>query len=362
MTQRPVARMILLSSTAVRSVLYSHTSYRVPSSRTFKTTSNLAGSSFFDLTRLSASRESQHLSKEKGRPRTDFAPHLELIKSSEVAPFATRSDAELKIEDKDARKDRNEQDLVEEKPEPVQEATARARWEQRTFRYLIKEALEVVKKDKPGHNPARDPLFSISASRTIAKALSNTKEHISPEEMDKLAPEFPHVAHMEAKVAGAKAALKQAHETEHLLTSDAEITLDEAQKAKPLSTAVPIVGGQAGGEKNINSMATMERSIASLTRELQATKRILAGNSSSSRVAKTPMTSKGLLLILLILTGGTVWGFNNFATTPGRHVTEDEWIRMRRSVDSLLNAEFQRNEDEYFEKPPTSRLKKWLWA
>ncbi|KAL8806230.1 MAG: hypothetical protein Q9182_001505 [Xanthomendoza sp. 2 TL-2023] len=61
--------------------------------RTFHNTRCLAGSPLFNLGGLSTSRESQYLSKERGLPRTDFAPHLELIKSSEVEPFATRADS-----------------------------------------------------------------------------------------------------------------------------------------------------------------------------------------------------------------------------------------------------------------------------
>ena len=58
-------------------------------SRAFQTTSPAAGSSLLNLSGLSTSRESQFLSKERGIPRTEFSPHLELIKSSEVAPFAS---------------------------------------------------------------------------------------------------------------------------------------------------------------------------------------------------------------------------------------------------------------------------------
>lgn len=47
-------------------------------------TSRCLNSALFNLGGLSTSRESQFLAKEYGRPRTDFAPHLELIRSSEV--------------------------------------------------------------------------------------------------------------------------------------------------------------------------------------------------------------------------------------------------------------------------------------
>ncbi|KAI4193888.1 MAG: hypothetical protein LQ346_003804 [Caloplaca aetnensis] len=41
-------------------------------------------SALFNLAGLSTSREGQYLSKERGIPRTEFSPHLELIRSSEV--------------------------------------------------------------------------------------------------------------------------------------------------------------------------------------------------------------------------------------------------------------------------------------
>ena len=49
-----------------------------------------AGSPLLNLSGLSASRESQHFSKEHRIPRTEFYPYLALIKSSEVDPFAPR--------------------------------------------------------------------------------------------------------------------------------------------------------------------------------------------------------------------------------------------------------------------------------
>ena len=46
-----------------------------------------ASGSILNLGGLSISRESRFLSKERGIPRTEFSPHLELIRSSEVDPF-----------------------------------------------------------------------------------------------------------------------------------------------------------------------------------------------------------------------------------------------------------------------------------
>lgn len=61
----------------------------VPSfTRGFHETIPCAGSSILNLSGLSTSRESRFLAKERGIPRTEFSPHLELIRSSEVEPFA----------------------------------------------------------------------------------------------------------------------------------------------------------------------------------------------------------------------------------------------------------------------------------
>ena len=49
-------------------------------------TSRPLNSALFNLGGLSTSRESQYLAKEHGLPRTEFSPHLELIRSSEVDP------------------------------------------------------------------------------------------------------------------------------------------------------------------------------------------------------------------------------------------------------------------------------------
>lgn len=49
--------------------------------------SHRASGSILNLSGLSASRESRFLSKERGIPRTEFSPHLELIRTSEVDPF-----------------------------------------------------------------------------------------------------------------------------------------------------------------------------------------------------------------------------------------------------------------------------------
>ena len=62
----------------------------VESSRSLRqlhSSSHRASGSILNLGGLSVSRESRFLSKERGIPRTEFSPHLELIRSSEVDPF-----------------------------------------------------------------------------------------------------------------------------------------------------------------------------------------------------------------------------------------------------------------------------------
>lgn len=62
-----------------------------PQQRPFHTTNPCAAGSILDLSNLSISRESRFLAKTQGRPRTQFSPHLELIRSSEVDPFTERA-------------------------------------------------------------------------------------------------------------------------------------------------------------------------------------------------------------------------------------------------------------------------------
>ena len=52
----------------------------------FHTSLPRPNNSLFNLGGLSTSRESQYLAKERRMPRTEFSPHLELIRSSEVDP------------------------------------------------------------------------------------------------------------------------------------------------------------------------------------------------------------------------------------------------------------------------------------
>lgn len=54
--------------------------------------SSRSGNPWFALGALSASREGRYLSKAQGRPRTEYAPHLELIRRSEVDPFVRQDE------------------------------------------------------------------------------------------------------------------------------------------------------------------------------------------------------------------------------------------------------------------------------
>jgi len=50
--------------------------------------SSCSGSPLFNLTGLANSRETQHFSRERRIPRTEFSPQLQLLRASEVDPFA----------------------------------------------------------------------------------------------------------------------------------------------------------------------------------------------------------------------------------------------------------------------------------
>lgn len=56
--------------------------------RRISTTASLRGSPLFALGALSNARETQHLAKESRLSRVEHSPNLQLIQSSEVAPFA----------------------------------------------------------------------------------------------------------------------------------------------------------------------------------------------------------------------------------------------------------------------------------
>ena len=63
------------------------------SSQSSHSSSCRTSGSIFNLSGLSVSREARFLSKERSIPRTEFSPHLELIRSSEVDPFRGSDDS-----------------------------------------------------------------------------------------------------------------------------------------------------------------------------------------------------------------------------------------------------------------------------
>lgn len=87
-SRRAISEHRWLSNNSIASKLFyerklTHTTLLAPLRQGFHTSQRLS-SSLFNLGSLSTSRESQYLSKERGIPRTEFSPHLELIRSSEV--------------------------------------------------------------------------------------------------------------------------------------------------------------------------------------------------------------------------------------------------------------------------------------
>ena len=352
---------------ATSRLLHPHTSYRL-SSRTFHTTPTRAGSSFFDLTRLSASRESQHLSKEKGRPRTDFAPHLELIKSSEVAPYATKSDNVCKSEDK------THGQTAGLNGQPTQKETSLITREQRALAYLINEAskTEVALKSLPTKE-AQEQLNVLNQNpifRRFRRPTASTlpaAEKPTREEIDRAAAESPKVAYMKAELVQWKQPLKKAAESDSILA------------AKSMNV------GEPNNKTQPNDKATTNMLIASLIKELQATRHTLEEKPATDRAFKILVT---FALTMLILLYGTVCDAsslppfwvntqkNGSSASPHGHSSAgavtlqaaissdngDEREDPRSSAESLLYAESQQAEDVYSEKVPASRWKKLFWA
>ncbi|KAL8919905.1 MAG: hypothetical protein Q9172_004753 [Xanthocarpia lactea] len=352
---------------ATSRLLHPHTSYCL-SSRTFHTTPARAASSFFDLTRLSASRESQHLSKEKGRPRTDFAPHLELIKSSEVAPYATRREKVRKSEDKTVGQ------TAGLNGQPTQKETDSNTREQRALAYLINGALKTEVALKSLHaKDAQEQLDALNQNpvlrrlrRPTASTLPLAEKH-TPEEIARAAAESPKVAYMNAELVRWKLPLKK------------------AVKSDPILAAESMNVGEPNSKTQTNDKGTTNMLIASLIKELQATRHTLEAKPAADRAFKILMI---FALTMLILLCGTVWDASSLppfwvntpktisSTSPHGHSSagavtpqaalssdnEDEREDPLRRVESLLYAESQQAEDVYSEEVPVSRWKKWFWA
>ncbi|KAI4255380.1 MAG: hypothetical protein L6R42_006767, partial [Xanthoria sp. 1 TBL-2021] len=219
-----------ITTTAARRLLYPRTSHRLPS-RHFNTTSSLAGSPFFDLTRLSASRESQHLSKEKGRPRTELAPHLELLKSSEVTPFAAKNDGVGKTGgESHGETESKGTGILNGRSHSPQEAMHKRERESRIYWHLLwdmlktEAVLEGFKEAKRKLDGAKQGWLSAESTRTQAKTgflspsalelteIFDEKTSMSLEEIAKAVKEFPNLAFIKKQVDNLNEALRKARE------------------------------------------------------------------------------------------------------------------------------------------------------
>ncbi|KAL8672243.1 MAG: hypothetical protein Q9168_003290 [Polycauliona sp. 1 TL-2023] len=355
-----MAQRMSLPTATVRRLLHPQSSSRLPR-RPFHTTSTLAGNSFFDLTRLSASRESQHLSKEKGRPRTDFAPHLDLIKSSEVAPFVTKSDAVEKNKDR-ARK--------QKEPYITQDVVDRSIREQRVFTYLIKEvvrieaAIEDLKKAEMGGHATNRVSSTEEAGGVKANKRLDAEDHIPPQEIDKVAAESTNVAYMNKKLIQASATL---HET-----LQARLLPDRARDT---------AGGSASNTQPVDTART-DRLIASLIAQLEASKSSGENKEAVDRTVKQPKNSSDRIAMVLALVSlsGLVWMTSRLWTLSAER--KNMLARLQESPPpifaipqgsmeppaqeeqpSLRSGEkFRDEEAELSRTAPSSGLKAWFWA
>ncbi|KAL8991930.1 MAG: hypothetical protein Q9169_007522 [Polycauliona sp. 2 TL-2023] len=349
-----------LPSTTLRRLL--HRSTPRLSSRPFHTSFALAGSSFFDLTRLSASRESQHLSKEKGRPRTDFASHLELIKSSEVTPFATKSD----VVEKTTGQGHGQTDTkaTHEKAIPkyglTQEVIDRCMREQRVYGYLVNEVvrLETAIKDlnKPGQEA--DDTNTAPVSRKAGQ------EHVSSEEIDKAAAESPIVAYMKKRIIHSSAILQEA------LQAKSSMSTDGATRGGPMS------------KSQVDDTTRKDRLIASLLEELEASK-TEAKKVPVDRIVKQPQNPSdriAIVLGLLSLSGlawmtGRLWTLSaerkkmlarrqQEPPTPILAIPQDfiESPTQKGDQSSDADTTFRDGDGESSRMALSSRLKRWFWA
>ncbi|KAL8646750.1 MAG: hypothetical protein Q9226_006727 [Calogaya cf. arnoldii] len=358
-----MAQRNLVTATAPRCLLYPRTSYRF-SSRTFHTTPNLAAGSIFDLTRLSASRESQHLSKEKGRPRTDFAPHLELIKSSEVMPFATKNNAmrkNVKATKEDSVK--AESKVVDGKPsldsQPLQEATEKSTREQLALLYLAKEALRIhaVIKDldcsEEEVNGAQGARFSEWTAQVIGATLPNIENHIATKDIEEMTAWSPNVALMNSKVI------------------ELEKALWTAMRANPiirLPTLEALVARKPHNKTGVIDTTYMDYMITSLIKALQRNKR--APNKDEDKPqAQTDRLAYykifgavllGSVLFELIYPNQEVrdWAVSKFGQDGSPSKSDDLWEAMR----SAPNDEQERPGKWRDCRKTPAWASGWFWA
>ncbi|KAI4250034.1 MAG: hypothetical protein L6R42_008802, partial [Xanthoria sp. 1 TBL-2021] len=372
--QRLMARRFPITTTAARRLLYPRTSHRLPS-RHFHTTPSLAGSPFFDLTRLSASRESQHLSKEKGRPRTEFVPHLELLKSSEVTPFATKKERVGKTgaESHGETESKGTTGILNGRSHSPQEAMHKRERESRIYWHLLKDmmtteaVLEGFKEAKGKLDGAKQGLLSAESTRTQAKrgflspsALELTeifdeKISMSPEEIAKAVKEFPNLAFIKKQVDNLNEALRKAREED------------------PVFVEKLVTGGQCKTQASITNIP--ETSIATLIKELQATRSTLEKLSAAEQavkkedaknkavkqeVIKRPRNIERILLFLsLIVMGGIISIVYHREFVFPASIPEEQLKRRDRIVEIV---EDETLEDHLFDQALLSRMKRWFWA
>ena len=368
-----MAQRALTASTAARRLLNPRlqTSYRFPR-KTFHNTPSLAASPFFDLTRLSASRESQHLSKEKGRPRTEFAPHLELIKESEVVPFAKKSDGRTKFMAED--RGRTQGETVNEKPGLkyglTQDVVEKCTREQHVFSYLVREVVKIeaaikdLKEVEHVQHSMGQASVTEEASQVLARTLPNVEEHISSEEIDKAAAESPSVAFMSKK-------MRQSSEK-----------LSEALQAQFLSGAKEATTRKAESKTQVIDTVRTEKLIASLIKQMQTSKTTQGKKpakdqsvSQASDASDRLDIMKALAVVVVLLSGlGYILWYMTWYIMP------DVWEELRKTQPSsrrlapgttrtvtthrkeVWHCPQQTDVAGFSRKDLPSRLKGWFWA
>ena len=351
----------------MRRLLHPQTLHRPPS-RSFHKGPNLPGSAFFDLGRLSVSRESQHLSKEKGRPRTEFAPHLELINSSEVAPFERKSHGVEKTtisESHDEAGRKAAEEMTTSKPPLTKELAEKFKREHRAALYLIKRTLRIqavledlrqLDREPDGAHGAR---LSEAAARVIAATLPNVDDRITTQEIDAIAmsAESPGVARLK---------LKMMESSEDLRT---------AMRASR-TISMPILKGWRSNNDKTGAKATtdIDYIVTRLIEELEATKRQIIYK-AAVRASNVSLLQR---LATTIILGGAVWVLSNhrsemadwYAFMSRQDESPSNWRRLWATIRSFPKdqGKFREEagswnaEDEHFGRAPASRSRRWYWA
>lgn len=362
-----MARQNPITTTAVRRLLDPQTLHRPPS-RSFHKAPNLAGSAFFDLGRLSVSRESQHLSKEKGRPRTEFAPHLELIKSSEVAPFARKSHGVGESANSESHGEAGKkaaEEMTTSKPPPTKELAEKFKSEYRASIYLIKrtlrtqavlEDLRQLDREPEGAHGAR---LSEAAARMIAATLPNVDDRITTQEIDAIAmsAESPGVARLKLKLMESSEDLRTAMRASRTI-------------------GMPILKGWRSNNDKTGAKATtdIDYIVTRLIEELEATKRQIRYK-AAVRASNVSLLQK---LATTIILAGAGWVLSNhryemadwFIFMNRQDGSPSNWRRLWATIRSFPNDQGKfreeagswNGEDEYFGRAPASRSRRWFWA